>query len=417
MFADDTLLLLDGTPDNMDRAIAVINRFGEASGAKLNLHKSTGLWVGQEERTWQWGEAEGLKWLPQGEVTRYLGYPFGLHIPQREKDNKMLGQIRKHLQRWSSKPLSLAGRIMVVNQVILSSIWYLASCTDLSSHALKLARSTVRNYIWSGKKESCARAKVKWATTVLPVVRGGVKILDPQWQASALLVKLLTRGLTVGYEPWKVLVRYRVSQTRQSRNGRWPTHANWVMNSTHLAKQGYTMWQGVMKAWNTIQSGIEQQDPASWSEIARQPLFRNRFLTKSQGIQWGTKSRSKMRVWPDKGYRSIKDIYREDGQGWTPFLELRLRRTRAAPQLYANLLNNIPWAPAPIPPHSCGQWLARKEEAGDFQFVYHLQNIENQEGNLYRKEKSEVLTFLDQGQRIPAGCQEIRIVRTFGPKT
>lgn len=25
------------------------------------------------------------------EVTRYSGYPFGLHIPQREKDNKMLG--------------------------------------------------------------------------------------------------------------------------------------------------------------------------------------------------------------------------------------------------------------------------------------------------------------------------------------
>ena len=248
MFADDTLLLLDGTSENMDRAIAVINKFGEASGAKLNLHKSTGVWIGQEERTWQWGEAEGLKWLPPGEVTRYLGYPFGLHIPQKEKDTKMLGQIRKHLHKWANKPLSLAGRIMVANQVVLSSIWYLASCTDLSSHALKLARATVRTYMWSGKKESCTRARVKWATAVLPIVRGGVKILDPQWQASALLVKILTRGLTVGYEPWKALVRYRVAQTRQSRKGRWPTNANWIMNTPHLAKQGSSMWQAMMKA-------------------------------------------------------------------------------------------------------------------------------------------------------------------------
>lgn len=30
---------------------------------------------------------------------------------------------------------------------------------------------------------------------------GGIKILDPQWQTSALLVKLLIRGLSVGYEP------------------------------------------------------------------------------------------------------------------------------------------------------------------------------------------------------------------------
>jgi exonuclease III len=45
MFADDTLLFLDGTRDNMDKALNVINRFGAASGAKLNLHKSVGLWL------------------------------------------------------------------------------------------------------------------------------------------------------------------------------------------------------------------------------------------------------------------------------------------------------------------------------------------------------------------------------------
>jgi exonuclease III len=214
MFADDTLLLLEGTPANMDRALEVINRFGAASGAKLNLHKSVGIWVSQEERNWHWGEEAGLKWLPPGEVTRYLGYPFGLHISQQDKDNKMLGQIRKHLHRWANQQLSLAGRIMVANQVILSSVWYLASCTDFSGHALKLARATVRNYVWSGKKESCARARVKWSVAVLPIVKGGIKILDPHWQTSALLVKLLMRGLSVGYEPWKALVRHRVSQTK-----------------------------------------------------------------------------------------------------------------------------------------------------------------------------------------------------------
>ena len=57
-----------------------------------------------------------------GEVTKYLGYPFGLNIPYQEKDNKMLGQSCKHLHRWASQQLSLAGWIMVANQVILSFI-------------------------------------------------------------------------------------------------------------------------------------------------------------------------------------------------------------------------------------------------------------------------------------------------------
>ena len=297
MFADDTLLLLEGTPDNMNQAIAVINKFGAASGAKLNLHKSVGLWVANIARTWTWGEAEGLKWLQPGEVTRYLGYPFGIQITQQEKDNKMLGQIRKHLHRWTGNKLSLAGRIMIANHVIFSSIWYIASCMDFSNHALKLAKATVRNYMWSGKGEANTRARVKWATTVLPIVRGGVKIIDPQWQASALLVKLLIRGMSVGYEPWKSLVRYRVAQTRQSRRGKWPTHANWIMNNQRLLKQGSTMWQGVMKAWNSIQFGLEQQDPTTWAEIMRQPLYGNRMLTSKTWVQWGTEKISNMKWW------------------------------------------------------------------------------------------------------------------------
>jgi hypothetical protein len=42
-------------------------------GAKLNLHKSVGLWLSHNQRTWNWGEEAGMKWLRPGEVTRYLG--------------------------------------------------------------------------------------------------------------------------------------------------------------------------------------------------------------------------------------------------------------------------------------------------------------------------------------------------------
>ena len=390
MFVDDTLLLLDGTRENLEMALSVINRFGAASGAKLNLHKSVGLWLSHRTRDWQWGEEAGLKWLKKGEVTRYLGYPFGMDIPQKEKDAKMLSQIRKHIQRWSGNKLSLAGRIMVSNQVVLSSIWYLASCSDLSGKSFKLARAAVRNYMWSGKRDARARARVKWSTTVLPIVHGGVKILDPEWQASALLVKLLIRGMSVGYEPWKALVRYRVSQTKQSRRGRWPAHANWIMNFAHLVQQRSTMWQGVMRAWSTIQSGLEQQDPQSWSEIARQPLFGNRFLTNERGVQWGTEIRSNMRWWSEKKFKTLQNIARIDGEGWRSFAELRrLRRTSVAPPLYARVVSSIPWAANPMPTHRVGQWIAAKEEDGSIQMIYHLQNTSPFEAKIYSKDESE----------------------------
>jgi hypothetical protein len=163
--------------ENMDRALTVIHHFGVASGAKLNLHKSVGIWLSDMERTWQWGEAACLKWLLPGKITRYLGFPFGFRIPQQEKNNKMLSQLRKHLAIWSTQKLSLVGRIMIVNQVVLSSLWYLASCTELSGKALKLAKTMVRNYMWSGQREAGTRAPVKWDTAVLPIVRGASKFL------------------------------------------------------------------------------------------------------------------------------------------------------------------------------------------------------------------------------------------------
>ena len=418
MFADDMLLLLDGTKDNMDRAFIVINRFGAASGAKLNLHKSVGLWLAPTERDWEWGETEGLKWLLPGEVTRYLGYPFGLRIPQQEKDSKMLSQLRKHLFKWSNQNLSLAGRIMIANQVVLSSIWYLASCTDLSSKALKLARALVRNYIWSGRRDSSPRARVRWDTTVLPIVHIGIKILDPQWQTSALMVKLLIRGLSVGYEPWKVFIRYRVAQTKQSRRGNWPSNANWIMNSRTLVRQGSAMWQGIMKAWSTLQSGLEQQDPTSWSQNVRQPVFGNRMLTNEIGVQWGTDPNTTMGWWPGRNLRSLQDMTRPDGHGWKIFEEQwSFCRNPATAKFYARVRASIPWEATPASGPTIGQWLAPKEADGLIKRVLHVTNTTPLQATLYHKDWTEQLQEIKH-QHSPTDeqLQEVRVIQCGGPR-
>ena len=124
-----------------------------------------------------------------------------------------------------------------------------------------------------------------------------------------------------------------------------------------------------------------------------------------------------MRWWSEKGYRALKDIIRPDGHGWRAYQELwRLRRARFAPQLYARLVNSIPWDATPGPAHAPGQWLAQREEDGIIQFIYHLQRVNPPKATLYKKEVTEQLTLLNTKQRPPPGAKEIRIVRTIGPK-
>jgi hypothetical protein len=52
-------------------------------------------------------------------------------------------------------------------------------------------------------------AKVDWAIFCQPIVKGGLSLTNPNTQSKALLVKLLIRGLSLGAEPWKDLLKHR----------------------------------------------------------------------------------------------------------------------------------------------------------------------------------------------------------------
>jgi hypothetical protein len=137
-------------------------------------------------------------------------------MPQKEKDNKVLQSMRGKLVIWMSKKLTIVARILVANQVILASIWYVPSCADLSLSIVKTMKSLMKNFVWSGQANGKARAKVAWDIAILPLAKGGIKIIDPEAQTIVFLAKMLVRGLTLGPEPWKVLLCHWVHDLKQS---------------------------------------------------------------------------------------------------------------------------------------------------------------------------------------------------------
>ena len=172
------------------------------------------------------------------------------------------------------------------------------------------------------------------------------------------------------------------------------------------------MWQGVMRAWSTIQSGLEQQDPETWAEIMRHPLFGNRMLTNELGVQWGTDSKTTMSWWPSRNLKSLQNIIRQDGEGWKIFEEQSLRRTKVTPNLYARLRNSIPWEALPTPDPKIGQWVAPKEDNGDIRRIFHISNINPLLATLYHTNQTESLTCVERQHHIMAEqMQEVRVVQ------
>jgi len=164
-FAEDTALYLQGTRKNMERAQKVLNIFCKASGAKINWNKSCAIWASKRDKEWEWGREVGLQWIPKGKGVRYLGIQVGFHLPPEANFDKILSALKGKLINWSTCYLSLAGRILVVNQVLLASMWYLATTWNPNPMMCSQIRGVVRNFIWSGKADN-VRAKVKWETLV-----------------------------------------------------------------------------------------------------------------------------------------------------------------------------------------------------------------------------------------------------------
>jgi len=127
-FADNTTLYLRGSPHNMEKAQNVFKLFCQASRAKINWHNFAAIWASKKERTWTWGGEVGLRWISEGEGTRYLGIQVGFHLPSETNFDKMMLAFKSKFINWSHNNLSLAGRILVANQVLPASMWYLAAC-------------------------------------------------------------------------------------------------------------------------------------------------------------------------------------------------------------------------------------------------------------------------------------------------
>jgi len=220
-FTDDTTLYLHGTCDNMERTQKVLDIFCKVSKTKINWNKSCVIWASKRDKDWEWGREVGLQWIPKGKGVRYLGIQVGFHLPLEANFDKMLSALKGKLINWSTCRLSLAGRILVVNQVLFASMWYLAASWNLYPRMCSQVRGVVRNFIWSGKATN-ARVKVKWETLVHPTSQGGLEIIDPKTQLEVLLAKLLIRGLAPGGEPWKELLRHKANQVRLLIHGLGP---------------------------------------------------------------------------------------------------------------------------------------------------------------------------------------------------
>ena len=225
-FADDTTLYVVGDDKNLCNVQNVIHDFYDASGAIINWHKSVGFWVGKSV-TPTWCPDVGFRWVPKGFPVRYLGCQVGINLPLKAHIQPLLISLRKKLIFWSSKSLSLAGRLVISNQVLLSSMWYILSSWLFSRSLLSKLQRLIRNFLWGSTDFKNVRPKVAWKTIIVSTSQGGLGLVDPLMQCKTLLENFVVRGLLLRNEPWKLILQLRMKEVFPKTGGEWTRSIRW----------------------------------------------------------------------------------------------------------------------------------------------------------------------------------------------
>ena len=128
------------------------------------------------------------------------------------------GKIENNVKIQNQRHLSLKGKTMIINTILLSKLWYICSVFPLPRHLLPEINKMIFNFLWNSKN----REPIAGETLFLPIERGGLGISLPSIESYALRTKfLLQLGKENNTNIWTYMGSYWVASKIQNFTPEW----------------------------------------------------------------------------------------------------------------------------------------------------------------------------------------------------
>ena len=149
-FADGTTLLNHNSNSVKNKAIAVLDNFGDISGLKLNPSKTKALWLGSWRR--RKDKPFGFQW-PEKPI-RVLGTFISYSEKENEKSNftLKLQKLKTILDIWNCRNLTLFGMCPITKSLGILQLVHTIASLDVPRECLGAANLAIFKFIWKNKK-------------------------------------------------------------------------------------------------------------------------------------------------------------------------------------------------------------------------------------------------------------------------
>lgn len=139
-FADDIMVFTNGVPASLRGIFTTLDEFAVISGLVINTAKSSIFMAGRLSQAFK--EEVNRLGIPVDTLpVRYLGLPLTTKSMSRADYEPLIDKIRSRFLSWSSRALSYAGRLQLINSVIVSITNFWCSVFRLPKSCLETIES------------------------------------------------------------------------------------------------------------------------------------------------------------------------------------------------------------------------------------------------------------------------------------
>ncbi|RVX09326.1 LINE-1 retrotransposable element ORF2 protein [Vitis vinifera] len=191
-FADDTIFFSKASLDLLQNLKIILLVFGQVSGLKINLEKSTisGINTRQEMLS---SLALVLECRVSEWPLSYLGLSLGGNPKTIGFWDPVVERISRRLDGWKKAYLSLGGRITLIQSCLSHIPSYFLSLFKIPVSIASKIEKMQRDFLWSGAEKGKRDHLIRWEVVSRPREMGGLGFGKTSMRNNALLGKWLWR--------------------------------------------------------------------------------------------------------------------------------------------------------------------------------------------------------------------------------